>query len=130
MKAQPVYKKCRICRKNTDATGSLHFERAKWWRKSAAGGILAFGAIAVGLFACGALAIGAFSVGAAANGLYAALGDRAQGPVALGKSEAIGEVFRHIGELLPQDREQIRLLLEENTPFWLRWAAALCLLCL
>lgn len=91
-------------------------------------GLLAFGAIAVGLFACGALAIGAFSVGAAANGLYAALGDRAQGPVALGKSEAIGEVFRHIGELLPQDREQVRLLLEESTPFWLRWAAALFLL--
>lgn len=91
-------------------------------------GLLAFGAIAAGLFACGALAIGAFSVGAAANGLYAALGDRAQGPVALGKSEAIGKVFRHIGELLPQDREQVRLLLEESTPFWLRWAAALFLL--
>lgn len=92
---------------------------------SIAAGILAFGAISVGVFSCGAMAIGAFSVGAMARGTHAALGDYAQAPVALGKTEAIGELFQRLTLLSPQEQVQVQQILEEITPFWLRWAAAL-----
>jgi len=97
---------------------------------SAAAGLLALGAIAVGLLALGAIsigvisigaaAIGYFSFGAAAVGKYAAIGDSAQGLLALGKTTAHGKVFEHVGDI--SDRAQLFELLDQHTPAALQWA--------
>lgn len=91
-------------------------------------GALAFGSISIGLFSCGACALGAFSTGGAANGIFAASGDYAEARIAIGKTEAYGEIFRKLGRLSGVEKEQVRALILDSTPFWLRWAAWLFLL--
>ena len=89
---------------------------------SIAVGLLAFGAICVGVVSVGALSMGAFSIGAAANGHYFALGDSAKGLVALGKSEAAGTLFQSLEPLTDRQRLEVLAILDEQVPFWLRWA--------
>lgn len=84
-------------------------------------GLIALGAICIGVFSLGALAVGQFSVGALAIGEYAAFGDVAQGAVAIGMSEATGELYQSLNA----DRTTVCALLEQTVPWWLKWAMKL-----
>ena len=85
-------------------------------------GIISGGAISLGVMSFGAIAVGEFSVGALAIAKYAAIGDYAQALVALGQSEAQGELISYLGELTPQQGDIVRACLQENVPALLRWA--------
>lgn len=91
-------------------------------------GLLALGAIAVGVFAAGAMAIGVFSCGALAVGRFAALGDTARAAIAVGKSQAEGELLELLGKPDAQEAAEICLALETLTPWWLGWAKQLFIL--
>lgn len=97
---------------------------------SVAFGLLAVGAISIGVVSFGALSVGQFSVGALAIGKYAAVGDHARAMIAIGDTEAIGSVYRHLGELSPDEPEKIKALLDETVPAWLSWAKQLFARCL
>lgn len=95
-----------------------------------AAGIITAGSICVGVLSFGAIAVGDFSVGAMAIGKYLAVGDRAQGMIAVGHTEAAGSLFEKIKELTPQDLEEIKRLLDDNVPFYLNWAKEIAMRCL
>lgn len=85
-------------------------------------GIISGGAISLGVLSFGAIAVGDFSAGALAIGKYAAVGDHARAMVAIGQSEANGELLSFIGELSPQQNQMIHACLQEQVPALLRWA--------
>lgn len=88
-------------------------------------GIFAVGAISFGMFSLGAVAIGDVSVGALAVGRYVAIGDHAYALIAIGGHEASGEVFQHVGRLTVEMKEQVKALIDENVPAYLKWAASI-----
>ena len=83
-------------------------------------GILALGALAVGIVTVGAISIGCCSLGALAIGKYAAMGDRAEALIAIGKTRAEGTLASF--SIDTPITERIRLLLDEHTPPFLAWA--------
>ncbi len=85
-------------------------------------GAFATGAISFGIISIGAIAIGDFSVGALAIGKYFALGDHAQAMIALGDTEAAGNVFQKVGELTAGDRSAVKELLNTAVPSYFSWA--------
>ena len=85
-------------------------------------GVFATGAISLGIISLGAIAIGDFSVGALSIGKYFALGDNARAMIALGDTEATGNVFQKIGELSEQDIIAIKQSLDTVVPAYLSWA--------
>lgn len=88
-------------------------------------GIVSCGAVSVGIVSIGALAIGHFSIGALAIGKYFALGDHAYAMIALGDTEAAGEVYQKIGQRSANDIAAVKELLDANVPNYLSWARAL-----
>lgn len=88
-------------------------------------GLLTAGAVSMGIVSFGALSVGCFSSGAAAFGKYAAVGDYAQGMIAIGGSEAAGSVYSHIGDTSTADLPYIRSWLDANVPGYLAWAKEL-----
>lgn len=88
-------------------------------------GIFAVGAISFGVFSLGAVAIGEVSVGALAVGRYVAIGDNARALIAVGGHKAYGEVFQHVGKLTFEMKEQVKLLIDDAVPSYLKWAAAI-----
>lgn len=88
-------------------------------------GIFATGAISLGIISLGAIAIGDFSVGALAVGKYFALGDNARAMIALGDTEATGNVFQKVGELSARDISAVRQSLDTIVPTYLSWAKEL-----
>lgn len=88
-------------------------------------GLLTAGAISVGIVSFGALSMGWFSAGAMAMGKYFAIGDNASGMIALGKTEAMGTLYQHIGKTNAGDLVQVRALLDAIVPGWLAWAKEL-----
>ena len=85
-------------------------------------GVFSAGAISLGIISLGAIAIGDFSVGALAVGKYFALGDNARAMIALGDSEAAGNVFQKIGVFSAQDIVAVKQLLDTIVPTYLSWA--------
>lgn len=85
-------------------------------------GIFAIGAISLGIISIGAIAIGDFSVGALAIGKYFALGDNARAMIALGDTEAVGDVFQKVGELSKQEIATVKQSLDMVVPSYLSWA--------
>ncbi|MBQ8791704.1 MAG: helix-turn-helix transcriptional regulator [Ruminiclostridium sp.] len=85
-------------------------------------GLFAVGAISIGVVSVGALSFGLFSLGAMARGIFIAIGDNAGAMLAIGKTEAFGSVYQHIGELKDANLPLIRLLLETDVPAFLGWA--------
>ncbi len=85
-------------------------------------GVFAAGATSLGIISLGALAAGDFSVGALAIGKYFALGDNARAMIALGESEATGNVYQKIGELSDQDMIAVKQSLDMVVPSYLSWA--------
>ncbi|MGN0575212.1 MAG: helix-turn-helix domain-containing protein [Ruminococcus sp.] len=88
-------------------------------------GIFSIGAISIGIISLGAIAIGDFSAGALSIGRYFASGDNARAMIALGETEASGTLFQETGELTPAEIETVKVLLKENVPTYLSWAAKL-----
>lgn len=85
-------------------------------------GVCAAGAISLGIISFGAIAVGDFSVGALAVGKYFALGDNARAMIALGGTEAEGNIFQKIGELSTQDIAAVKQSLDTLVPAYLSWA--------
>lgn len=85
-------------------------------------GVFSAGSISLGIISLGAIAIGDFSVGALAVGKYFALGDNARAMIALGDSEASGNVFQKIGEFSAQDIVTVKQSLDTIVPTYLSWA--------
>ncbi|MGN0312583.1 MAG: helix-turn-helix domain-containing protein [Lachnospiraceae bacterium] len=85
-------------------------------------GIFSAGAVSLGVISLGAVAAGDFSVGALAIGKYFALGDHAQAMIALGDTQAAGDVFEKIGELTSQDVIAAKKALDSIVPSYLSWA--------
>lgn len=88
-------------------------------------GIIACGAVSIGIVSAGALAIGHFSIGALAVGKYFALGDHAYAMIALGDTEAVGEVYQKVGRRSANDIAAIKKLLDVNIPYYFSWAKSL-----
>lgn len=88
-------------------------------------GIIACGAVSIGIVSVGALAIGHFSIGALAVGKYFALGDHAYAMIALGDTEAVGEVYQKVGRRSANDIAAIKKLLDVNLPYYFSWAKSL-----
>jgi transcriptional regulator with XRE-family HTH domain len=85
-------------------------------------GLLAIGAIAIGIVSVGAISIGCFSSGALAIGHYAAVGDKASGMIALGKSTIFAGQWGEQGPLEEANWSEFYTRLEQYTPKWLSWA--------
>lgn len=85
-------------------------------------GVFSAGAISLGIISFGAIAIGDFSVGALSIGKYFALGDNARAMIALGDTEAAGNIFQKIGELSEQDIIAVKQSLDTVVPDYLSWA--------
>lgn len=85
-------------------------------------GVFVTGAISFGIISIGAIAIGDFSVGALSIGKYFALGDNARAMIALGDTQATGNVFQKIGELSEQDITAVKQSLDAVVPAYLSWA--------
>ena len=85
-------------------------------------GLFAVGAISIGIISFGALSIGGFSSGALAIGKYISIGDHARAMIAVGGSEAVGNVYQHIGRLAPADLSYVIEWLDANVPTYLWWA--------
>lgn len=79
-------------------------------------GLLAIGAICLGLVAIGAISIGCFSLGAVAIGKYLAVGDHARAMIAIGRTEALGSLYSHIGSLAADEFQQVKTLLDTHIP--------------
>ncbi len=89
-------------------------------------GAIAAGGVAIGLLALGGCAIGQFAVGGAATADIAALGDHARaGVAAFGKTEAHGGLFDVTDNFDEQACSYGLQMIEQKTPAWLGWAAAL-----
>ncbi|MBQ8827853.1 MAG: helix-turn-helix transcriptional regulator [Clostridia bacterium] len=85
-------------------------------------GLFAAGAVSVGIVSFGALSVGCFSSGALAIGKYVAVGDHARAMIAIGDTEAVGNVYQHIGGLSSADNHYVKTWLDENVPAYLSWA--------
>lgn len=88
-------------------------------------GLIALGSVCLGVFSCGALACGDFAQGALAAGKYFAAGDRASAMIAIGKSQAEGSLFEHLGSLGEAERVEVLHLLDTVVPEYLSWAKEL-----
>lgn len=88
-------------------------------------GLLTAGAVSVGIVSFGALSVGCFSSGAAAFGKYVAVGDYAHAAIAIGKTEAVGSVYGHIGDASNADLDLIHSWLAIHVPSYLAWAKEL-----
>ena len=88
-------------------------------------GLFAAGAVSVGIVSLGALSVGCFSGGAAAYGKYMAVGDYAQAAIAIGKTEAVGSVYGHVGQTSNADLDLIHSWLAIHVPSYLAWAKEL-----
>ena len=88
-------------------------------------GLFAAGAVSIGVVSIGALSVGCFSGGAAAYGKYVAVGDYAQAAIAIGKTEAVGSVYGHIGDASNADLDLIHSWLAIHVPSYLAWAKEL-----
>lgn len=88
-------------------------------------GIIAVGSIGFGVFALGAVAIGDISVGAVAIGRYVAIGDSAQAMIAIGGHKASGEVFEHVGKLTAEMKDNVKTLIDNTVPAYLKWGATI-----
>lgn len=93
-----------------------------WHVAKNARGFIAVGAISFGVFSLGAVAIGDVSVGALAVGKYVALGDHAYAMIAIGGHKASGDVFQHVGKLSAELKEQVKQLIDETVPSFIKWA--------
>lgn len=85
-----------------------------------AGGIVC-GGVCVGILALGGVAVGEFAFGGLAVGQYFAWGDIAQGMHAIGKSEAVGTCFEHLGELTAADKTELVQSLYKEVPGIFHW---------
>lgn len=85
-------------------------------------GIFAIGSISFGVFSLGAVAIGDVSVGALAIGRYVAIGDHARAMIAIGGHQASGSVFQSVGKLTVELKEQVKTLIDETVPEYIKWA--------
>lgn len=85
-------------------------------------GVFATGAICLGIISMGAIAIGDFSVGALAIGKYYAIGDNARAMIAIGDTQAVGSVFKKIGELNEKEIIAVKQYLDNIVPIYLSWA--------
>ena len=84
-------------------------------------GLIAMGAIALGVIAVGAVSVGGFSVGAVAVGKYLAIGDRAFGDIALGKTQMNAHRFG----IAPFNSTHFDIAsdhLDESVPWYFSWA--------
>jgi transcriptional regulator with XRE-family HTH domain len=88
-------------------------------------GLFAVGAVSIGVVSIGALSVGCFSGGAAAYGKYMAVGDYAQAAIAIGKTEAVGSVYGHVGQTSNADLDLIHSWLAIHVPSYLAWAKEL-----
>lgn len=88
-------------------------------------GIFAVGAVSIGMFSLGAVAIGDVSVGAFSVGRYVAIGANARGAIAVGGRKAVGEIFCHVGRMTDEVKQQVKLLIDQNVPSYLKWAGAI-----
>lgn len=93
-----------------------------WHVAKNARGFIAVGAISFGMFSLGAVAIGDVSVGALAIGKHVALGDHARAMIAIGGHKASGDVFQHVGKLSAELKEQVKQLIDETVPSFIKWA--------
>ncbi|MGN0561814.1 MAG: helix-turn-helix domain-containing protein [Candidatus Fimenecus sp.] len=86
-------------------------------------GIFAVGAVCFGILSVGAVALGELSVGAFAIGRYAAVGDYARAMIAIGDTQATGDVFQKIGALTAQEVQTVKALLDTTVPTYFSWAS-------
>lgn len=91
-------------------------------------GVISMGAFAFGIFSMGAVSIGQFAFGASAHGAQVAVGDAANGKVALGYSRAVG-TYTQISNRQPFDYENACRAIDEhvssNWLFFKAWAKAM-----
>lgn len=91
-------------------------------------GVISMGAFAFGIFSMGAVSIGQFAFGASAHGAQVAVGDAANGKIALGYSRAVG-TYTQISNRQPFDYEGACLAIDEyvssNWLFFKTWAKAM-----
>lgn len=88
-------------------------------------GVISMGAVACGIFSMGALTFGQFAFGASAHGAQVAIGDVANGKVALGYSRAVG-TYTQVSNRQPFDYESACRMIDEhvssNWLFFKTWA--------
>ncbi len=91
-------------------------------------GVISFGAFAFGIFSIGAVSVGQFAFGASAHGAQVAIGDAAQGKIALGYSRAAG-AYTQISNRQPFHYEEACRAIDEqvssNWLFFKTWAKAM-----
>ena len=91
-------------------------------------GVISFGAFAFGIFSMGAMSIGQFAFGASAHGAQVAVGDAANGKVALGYSRAVG-TYTQISNRQPFNYEEACRAIDEQVSsdwmFFKTWAKAM-----
>lgn len=91
-------------------------------------GVISLGAVACGIFSMGALTFGQFAFGASAHGAQVAIGDWADGKVALGYSRAVG-TYTQVSNRQPFDYESACRMIDEhvssNWLFFKTWAKAM-----
>ena len=91
-------------------------------------GVISMGAFAFGIFSMGAVSIGQFAFGASAHGAQVAVGDAANGKIALGYSRAVG-TYTQISNRQPFDYESACRAIDEqvssNWLFFKTWAKAM-----
>lgn len=92
---------------------------------SISAGVFAVGAISFGVFSLGAIAIGDISVGALAIGRHVAVGDHAYAMIAIGGHKAGGSVFEHVGKMTSEMKQNVRTLIDNTVPAYLKWAASI-----
>lgn len=91
-------------------------------------GIISMGAFSFGIFSMGAMAYGQFAFGASAHGAQVAVGDVANGKIALGYSRAVG-TYTEVSNRNPFDYENACRLIDEhvssNWLFFKNWAKSM-----
>lgn len=92
---------------------------------SLAVGVISIGAFSFGIFAMGAVVYGQFAFGAAVHGVQVAVGDVANGKIALGYSRAVG-TYTEVSNRKPFDYENACRLIDthvsSNWLFFKSWA--------
>ncbi len=88
-------------------------------------GVISVGAFSFGIFSMGAMTFGQFAFGASAHGVQVAVGDVANGKIALGYSRAVG-TYTEVSNRNPFDYENACRLIDEhvssNWLFFKTWA--------
>lgn len=91
-------------------------------------GVISFGAFALGIFSMGAVSVGQFAFGASAHGAQVAVGDAANGKVALGYSRAVG-TYTQISSRQPFNYEEACRAIDKHVSsdwlFFKSWAKAM-----